>query len=83
VDQSSLIVDAVMELLGICSKTTYFQVSYKFYQETDGMAMGSPLSPVISNIYMEKFKKVPLEQSDLRPKTWLRYIDDIFTIWPW
>jgi hypothetical protein len=38
------------------------------------MAIGSPLSPVISNMGMENFKKVALEQGDLRHKIWLRYV---------
>jgi hypothetical protein len=55
VEKSFLSVDAIMELLGICLKGIYFQDSGEFYQQTDRMAMGSPLSPVIRNIYIEKF----------------------------
>ena len=42
--------------------------------------MGSSLSPVLANIYMEFFetellKDIPV---DMRPILWLRYVDDIF-----
>jgi hypothetical protein len=31
-----------------------------FYGQTDGVAMGSPLSPVIANIYMVDYEKLAL-----------------------
>jgi hypothetical protein len=31
------------------------------------VAMGSPLSPVIANFYMEDYKKVALESAPLKP----------------
>ena len=45
--------------------------------------MGSSLSPVLANIYMEYFetellKEIPV---DLRPSLWLRYVDDVFCIY--
>ena len=43
--------------------------------------MGSPLSPVIANIYMEFFENLALETSPLRPTLWLRYVDDTFVSW--
>jgi hypothetical protein len=46
------------------------------------MAMGSSLSPVVSNIFMEHFEKLALETGDLKPAVWLRYVDDTFVVWP-
>jgi hypothetical protein len=36
-------------------------VDDKFFQQKDGMAMGSALSTVVSNIYMENFVELALE----------------------
>ena len=36
--------------------STYFFVDGRFYEQTDGVTMGSPLSPVIANFYMEDFE---------------------------
>lgn len=44
--------------------------------------MGSPLSPVVANIFMEAFEKEVLDSAPLKPKCWFRYIDDTFIIWP-
>jgi hypothetical protein len=45
------------------------------------MAMGSPLSPVIANFYMEEYEKAALESALLNPRCWFRYVDDTFVIW--
>ena len=44
--------------------------------------MGSPLSPVLADIYMEYFKEMALVSTSLKPSMWLRYIDDTFILWP-
>ena len=43
--------------------------------------MGSPLSPVIANIYMEKFEEEALDTATDKPFFWVRYVDDTFVIW--
>jgi hypothetical protein len=43
-----------MELLEVCLRSTYFQVDDKFFQQKDGMAMGSSLSPTINNMSILK-----------------------------
>jgi hypothetical protein len=39
-------------------RTTYFRVDNKFFQQKDGINMGSSLSPTVSNIFMEHFEKL-------------------------
>jgi hypothetical protein len=71
-----------MELLEVCLRTTYFQVDDKFFQQKDDMAMGSSLSPVMSNIFMEHFEKLALDSAQHKPSVWLWYVDDTFVVWP-
>jgi hypothetical protein len=61
--------------------TSYFTFNGQFYGQTDGVAMGSLLSPVIANFYMEDYEKAALELDPLKPRCWFRYIDDTFVIW--
>jgi hypothetical protein len=61
--------------------TSYFTFNGQFYGQTDGVAMGSPLSPVIANFYMEDYEKAALESAPLKPRSWFRYIGDTFVIW--
>ena len=39
--------------------------------------MGSPVSPVIENIYMEYFESLAIPSSPTLIKLWFRYIDDV------
>ena len=45
--------------------------------------MGSPLSPLIADIFMEKLEMDVLSRMDKgpRPTIWRRYVDDTFCIW--
>jgi hypothetical protein len=74
--------EAVMELLEICFRTTYFLVDDNLFQQKDGVTMGSCLSPIVSNIFMEHSEKLALVSAQHKPSLWLRYIDDTFVVWP-
>jgi hypothetical protein len=50
--------------------------------ETDGMAISSPLSPVIANFFMEDFEGMALDKAPYKPLCWFCYVDDTFAIWP-
>jgi hypothetical protein len=73
--------DHIIELLELCLKTTYFSYKDKYYIQKHGCAMGSPVSPIIVNLYMEDFEKKALTSyPGTAPRYWLRYVDDTFVI---
>jgi hypothetical protein len=81
-ERSVLQVEAIMELPEVCLRTTYFQVDDKFFQQKDGVAMESSLSPIVSNIFMEHFEKLALDSAQHKSSLWLRYVHDKFVVWP-
>ena len=42
--------------------------------------MGSPVSPVVANLYMEYFEDRALTAAVNPPRLWKRFVDDIFVI---
>ena len=44
------------------------------------MTMGSPLGPVLANIFMCHFEEKWVRNNNARPSIWLRYVDDTFTL---
>ena len=72
----------LMEMLTFCMESSYFRMGNDVYRQEEGLAMGSPLSPVMANIYMEYFEDMALNSAPLRPTMWLRYVDDTFILWP-
>ena len=50
----------------------------KFYNQIDGVSMGSPLAPVLANIFMDFHESNCLNENNLnKPKFYLRYVDEI------
>ena len=57
---------------------THFIFDSKFYNQIDGVAMGSPLAPVLANIFMGFHESKWLNEYNLnKPKFYLRYVDNI------
>jgi len=48
----------------------------------DKVAMGSLLSPVIANFFMEDFEEAALSRVAYKPMCWFCYMDDTFMFWP-
>ena len=59
-DRTVLSVDNIIDLLGFCLHNTYFSFQNKFYEQVDGASMGSPVSPIVANLYMESFERKAL-----------------------
>ena len=63
-------------------KSTYFQFRDEFFEQLEGATIGSSLSPIISNLFMESLEERAIESSPQKPSIWLRYVDDTFVVWP-
>ena len=74
--------DIFIKLLELCVLDNSFKVDGCFYKQTFGFAMGNPLSPILSNIYMEYFETRILPTICNFNIIWYRYVDDIICLWP-
>lgn len=72
--------DQLKELLELCTKQLHFSFNGEMYRQADGVAMGSPLGPVIANIFMSELENELVPQLGEKMSLWLRYVDDTFTV---
>ena len=54
-------ISQTISLLEFCLTHTYFLFQGKYYEQVQGAAMGSPISPIIANIFMEEFEVKALQ----------------------
>ncbi|XP_048252602.1 uncharacterized protein LOC125380886 [Haliotis rufescens] len=75
-----LTTDSIIRLIHSCISSTYFTWKDTFYQQTHGLPMGSPLSPLFTEIFMTHLEEKALETSPITPLCWFRKVDDTFAI---
>ncbi len=64
-DRTNLSLPTRMDLLRMCLESTYFIHEDMYYHQSEGAAMGSPLSPIIANIFMEYI--IALDSTSKKP----------------
>ena len=68
-------------MLSFTLKQNHFLFDGKVYNQVDGVAMGSPLGPVMANIFMCDLERKALEQyNGSLPSLYRRYVDDTFLV---
>ena len=78
--RTTMKVEHITSLLEFCLKTTYFQFQGRFYEQLHGAAMGSPISPIVANLYMEDFETKAISSAVHPPSTLKRLVDDTFVV---
>ena len=72
----------LIELLDVSTKNQLFQFFQgALYEQVDGVAMGSPLGPLMANAFMCNIKEQLTNQNKL-PTFYKRYVDDTLSIIP-
>jgi len=74
--RTHLTVEDIMDLLKFIVTTTYFSFRSVIYQQMFGAAMGSPVSPLLTNLFMEWLEKQAIATApvECKPKFWKRYV---------
>ena len=71
----------LVDLLRGATKDQLFLFNGQLYEQTDDVAMGSPLGPLLANVFMCRIEET-LERDGKMPAYYRRYVDDTLTIVP-
>ena len=74
----------VLHLFKFCTKSNTFKFGDFYYKQINGVAMGSPLTPALSEVFLRnfenKFINIPLNPFQIL--FYYRFLDDIFVVLP-
>ena len=75
-DCTSLSPDQICTLLNFCLNAMYVAYKGVFYKQTQGTAMGLPVSVTVADLVMEDVEQQALSTFPNSPRFWKRYVDD-------
>ena len=64
------------ELLYLCTKNVNFSFDNSIYNQSDGVAMGSPLGPILANMFVVELERSVTPGLANKLNNWRRYSDD-------
>ena len=75
--------EEIIKSMKFILKNNTFTFENQIYKQESGTAMGTPMAPTISNLFMGWLEERLLSNSPvpIDSKFWKRYIDDIFFLW--
>ena len=59
---------------------TYFSFQNTVYEQVEGVAMGSLVTPIVANLYMDHFETEVLRSATHAPRIWYRCVKDTWVI---
>ena len=69
----------IPDLLGVATKGQLSKFNGSLYEQIDGVAMGSPLGPLLANVFMSSIEE-KLDVERKLPSYCYRYVDDTLTV---
>ena len=63
-------------MLILCTESVYFSMNGDIYLQIDGVAMGSPLGPVLAGIFMVEPERSLVPKLSNYIRFWKRFVDD-------
>lgn len=77
----SCFVGLVVALFQYVLRTTYFLYQEdKFYEQCEGVSMGSPLSPIIADFYMMESETIALDAAPFNPSFYKHYVHNTLLV---
>ncbi|XP_058456432.1 uncharacterized protein LOC131433843 [Malaya genurostris] len=74
--------DLFLEIVEFCINSSYFRFRDKYYQQTFGTAMGSPLSPILAELVIENLINTVKKDLTFNTPILKKYVDDFILALP-
>ena len=71
----------VLSFAELVLKSNNFEFNGRYYLQKRGTAIGTRMAPSYANIFMDRLERRLIQNAEVKPLIWWRYIDDIFIIW--
>ncbi len=69
------------KLFKFATSGTQFLFNGEYYDQVDGVAMGSPLAPTLANLFLGYYEGKWIDEYEgIKPSYYTRYVDDIFAV---
>ena len=72
--------DKFLDLVHLVLTTTWYTFNSQFYQQTDGITTGGPVSSITAEIYMQAYESTATTTALHPSKVWKRFADDVYYI---
>ena len=72
--------EALIKLAKLSLNYMTFTINGKFYEQAEGLFIGSPSSPCFAEIFIQRVEELHIYNMINAPRIWLRKVDDTFTI---
>ena len=66
------------KLLTLCTKNVHFTLNNEIYIQNDGVAMESPLGPILANVFIVELENTLVPRLHEHVKKWKHFVDDTF-----
>ena len=75
-------VNSIRVLLDHCLANNFVRFGQAYFRQTEGIAVGSRIAPPLAIVFMHTLESLFLAAPRLQPSLYLRYVDDVFGVWP-
>ena len=71
----------VLGFLDFVMENNFFEFRGVYYHQVRGTAMGTPAAPPYANLTLACLERAVIDASTVKPRFYMRFIDDGFVIW--
>ena len=80
-EQQGSLNEDILSFAELVLKSNNFEFNGRHYLQKRGTAIGTKMAPSYANVLMDRLERRLLQNAEVKPHIWWRYIDDIFIVW--